>query len=135
MNTIYLRYKNAPLDPWTTPPDLSSAFPGLPSDALPLEGLTFATEPALTSTCNCSAAGAADDHYIMHVTLAPIPQALSVAVMNYLLNYKTATYHETKQSRYLTGVFQQADLTFLVCKEKDGMSEISFRIGVGIAAP
>lgn len=135
MNTLYLRYKNAPLAPWTTPPDLSSAFPGLPSDALPLEGLTFATEPALTSTCGCSAGGAADDHYIMHVTLASIPQALSVAVMNYLLNYKTATFRETKQSRYLTGLFQQADLTLLVCKERDGMSEIRFRISVPIIAP
>ncbi len=135
MNTIYLRYKNAPLDTWTTPPNLSSAFPGLPSDALPLEGLTFVTEPALTSTCNCSAAGAADDHYIMHVTLMPIPQAVSVAVMNYLLAYKTATFREAKQSRYLTGLFTQADLTFLVCKEKDGMTEIGFRIGVGLVAP
>ncbi|HEY6171411.1 MAG TPA: hypothetical protein VIX80_04035, partial [Candidatus Kapabacteria bacterium] len=62
----------------------------------------------------------------------PIPQAISVAVMNYLLSYKTATYHEAKQSRYLTGVFQQADLTFLVCKEKDGMTEIRFRIGVSL---
>lgn len=135
MNTLYLRYKNAPLDPWTTPPNLSSAFPGLPPDTLPLEGLTFATEPVLTSTCNCSLAGAADDHYIMHVKLAPIPQSLSVAVMNYLLNYKIATFRETKQSRYLQGLFMQTDLTFLVCKEKDGMSEIEFRIGVALATP
>ena len=135
MNTIYLRYKNAPLDPWITPPDLSLVFPGLPTDALPREGLTFATEPALTSTCGCSVAGAADDHYIMHVTLAPIPQAVSVALMNYLLNYKTATFRETKQSRYLQGLFMQADLTFLVCKEVDGMSEREFSIWVEMAAP
>ncbi len=129
MSPLYLRYRNTPSDPWTEVPSLTSVIPSQAVGSLPLEKLSFATEPAMTSTCGCSDASANDDHYILHAGIAALPQSASLPISAFLLAYKQATYHEAKYDRYGTGYYITSDLTLYKCKEESGMSRMSFRLG------
>jgi hypothetical protein len=128
MKPIYLRHRPNALAPWTLPPDLSAVFPGLPVGALPIDEIILATEPPIVTTCGCSDTAAADDHYVLHGRLMQIPQQYSLAVIDFLLQYKNAPLHESKQERYLNNIFYPTDLANLRARESLGMTDITFRL-------
>jgi hypothetical protein len=132
MNPLYLRHRSSAIVSWVDAPDVTAVVPGQPAGSLPLEKLVLATEPGTIGTCGCSDPTAADDHYVMHAELLALPQSASLAVIQFLLDYKQDALHEAKLARYLDGSFQAADLTNLRVKEENGMSKISFRLGVGL---
>ena len=79
---LYLRYKNSISDPWTVVPTLTSVFPTQPSGSLPLAQLRLQSAPETETPCGCPGGSAIDDHYILKVEVAPMPQS---AVNNLLL--------------------------------------------------
>ena len=130
---IYLRYKNSPSDPWTVIPDVTSVFPGQPAGSLPFAYTKMETAPEVVSPCGCSGEATDDDHYILKAEIKPMTQSAAPDILMYLLNYKSAGYHEVKYARYADGDFLTAKLSLIECKEVNGMSSISFRLAAPIA--
>jgi hypothetical protein len=129
---IYLRYKNSPSDPWTEVPSLTSVFPSQPSGSMPVATARLETAPEVVSPCGCGEDSSVDDHYILKISSAPIPQSAANDILLFLLRYKVAPYHEVKYSGYADGFYLGATLSLLVSKNENGMSEISFRMAAPI---
>lgn len=133
MSPLYLRYRNAPTDPWTVPPSLTTSFPGLPAGSLPLEHMKLSTGPQTLTPCGCSSSDPyTEDHYAMQAGIAALPQSAMAAVATFLLQYKQAGYHEAMHSMFGNGVFVTADLGQLSIKNENGRSTIGFRVAAQI---
>src|SRR5437763_17077555 len=134
MNTIYLRYRNSPSDSWITVPSLTSVLPSQPSGSLPVAGSRTETSPQYVSPCECNDDWSSEDHYALRITVQPIPQSAANAVLIFLLNYKASAYHEAKYASYGSGDFLSAELSHVVAKNENGMSDISYRVAAPIVS-
>ncbi len=135
MSPIYLRYKNSPSDPWTNVPSLTSVLPSLPSGALPLSSMQLATAPETETPCGCpTGSDTSESYYVMKAGLSEMPQSVLTTVVNFLLSYKEATYHEVEHGLYGNGVFTSAELSQLSVKNISGNSAISFRLAAPITS-
>jgi hypothetical protein len=134
MTPLYLRYRNAPTDPWITAPPLTTSFPGLPVGSVPLETLSLASEPQYVTPCGCAVTSTTEDHYAIHAALTGLSQAAMPALAQFLLRYKNATYHEALHPLYASGGYVSSELTLLDIKNTNGNSTISFRLAAAIAA-
>ena len=138
MTNLYLHYRATTSDPWTGVPSLTSAFPNLPSGALPAGAITIASEPQ-TVTPQCCDDGwlpfdSADDSYlILRVKLAPMPLTLATTVITFLMNYRLAALREAKYVRYGQGGYITAKISLLEVKEKNGLAHISFRLAAAMS--
>ena len=140
MTNLYLRYRALSTDPWTSVPDLTSAFPTLPVGALPMQSITIASEPqAVTPLCCADAwlpvpGGSADDTFlILHAACPPIPLVLEASIITFLINYKSAAYHEAQYDRYGQGGYITAALSLIEAKERHGSLHLSFRLAAAMA--
>src|SRR5947209_7500348 len=133
MNITYLRYRNSPSDSWITIPSLTSILPSQPSGSLPVTGSRTETSPQYVSPCVCNDDWSSEDHYALRISVQPIPQSAANGILLFLLRYKAAAYHEVKYSGYVAGDFLSAELSHVVAKNENGMSEISFRVAAAIA--
>jgi len=133
MTTLYLRYRNSPTDPWTTVPSVASAFPSLASGVLPAESVKLETAPQSVTPCGCPGTSTDDSYLILRATCAPIPIALETTLLTFLMQYKSATYHEAKFIRYGQGGYVTATLSLIEATERNGMLTLSFRLAAALA--
>ncbi len=133
MTPIYLRYKNAPTDPWTVVPTLTSVFPSQPSGSMPLSEVRMRSAPEIEAPCGCAGDSATDDHYILHAEIAPMPQSAVSDILMFLLRFKEASYHEAQYANYASGSFLTVGLSLVDCRNINGMSTASFRLAAPIA--
>ena len=141
MTQLYLQYRVATTDPWTVAPDLTSAFPSLPVGALPMQYVTFASEPQAVTPCGCEGqswlpvpGGSGNDTYlILRAATPPIPLALEASILTFLNNYKSAAYQEAKYDRYGQGGYIAAALSLIESKERHGTMHLSFRLAAAMA--
>ncbi|MEI8135263.1 MAG: hypothetical protein WCH46_09370, partial [bacterium] len=121
-------------DPWTVVPSLTSIFPTLPLGSLPVAEARTQTAPEVETPCGCPSGDSFDDdHYILRILTSPIPEGSTNSILQFLLRYKVAAYHEVKYSGFSSGDYTNATLSILVSKNHDGMSELSFRLAASIA--
>ncbi len=141
MTNLSLQYRASTSDPWTSVPDLTSAFPSVPVGALPIQSVTLTSEPE-TVTPGVSEFqgwipvpdGSSDDSYlILHATCPPIPLALEASIMTFLINYKSAVYYEAKYANYGQGGFITASISLIEAKERHGSLHLSFRLAAALA--
>lgn len=129
MSPLYLRFRNAPTDPWSVPPTISAAIPGLPAGTLPLDSLVLASGPQTPVPFGYTSGDPfVEDYYGIRAGLIPIPQSLMPSVATYLLQFKEATYHEVMHSLYASGGFTSAELSGLSITNEGGRAAISFRV-------
>ncbi|HEX5315451.1 MAG TPA: hypothetical protein VFX22_02275 [Candidatus Kapabacteria bacterium] len=140
MTNLYLQYRALSTDPWTQVPDLTSAFPTLPVGALPMQSITITSEPQSVTPLCCADAwlpvpsGSADDSFlILRAVSPPIPLALEASIVTFLINYKSAAYHEAKYDRYGLGGYITALLSLIEAKERHGSLHLSFRLAAAMA--
>ena len=132
MTSIYLRYRNSPTDSWSSVPSVASAFPSSAAGAIPTSSIKLVTAPQAVTPCGCSGGSTDDSYLILRARCAPIPIALETALMTFLMQYKTATYHEAKFARYGQGGYVTATLSLIEANEQSGMLELSFRLAAAI---
>ncbi len=133
MTNLFLRYRMTDTDPWTTFPDITSAFPGQPTGSLPVSSTTIASEPL---TVEPGAGGQLylefpttdDDHLALRVTCPPIPLALATTILTFLMQYRLAPSHEAKHERFGQGGFISASLSLIKAQERNGMLHLEFRL-------
>jgi hypothetical protein len=140
MTNLYLQYRASTSDPWTSVPDLTTAFPTLPVSALPIQSVKITSEPE-TVTPGVSEFqswlpvpdSTADDHLILRAVCPPIPLALEPSIMTFLINYRSAAYHQAKYATYGQGGFITASLSLIEAKERHGSLHLSFRLAAAMA--
>jgi hypothetical protein len=141
MTNLSLQYRASTSDPWTSVPDLTSAFPTLPVGALPIQSVTISSEPESVTPGLTESQGwlpvpddsGDDDHLILHPSSPPIPLALEASIMTFLINYKTANYYEAKYANFGQGGFITASLSLIEAKERHGSLHLSFRLAAAMA--
>ncbi|MHB8392487.1 MAG: hypothetical protein ACYDBH_23380 [Acidobacteriaceae bacterium] len=141
MTTLSLRYGPATTGPWTSVPDLTSAFPTVPVGALPVQSVTITSEPQEVTPfgCGCDGwlpvpGGSGDDAYlILRVTCPPIPLSLEAGLITFFINYKAASSHEAKYDRYGQGGYVSAPISLIEAKERHGMLHLTFRLAAAMA--
>jgi hypothetical protein len=141
MTNLYLQYRASTSDPWTTVPDLTSAFPSVPVGALPIQSVTIASEPETVTPGFSESQGwlpvpggsAIDNYLILHAACPPIPLALEASIMTFLINYRSAAYHEAKYATYGQGGFITASISLIEAKERHGSLHLSFRLAAAMA--
>jgi hypothetical protein len=141
MTNLYLQYRALDTDPWTSAPDLTSAFPSVPVGALPIQSITLASEPESVTPGYSSdqswlpvpGGTGADDHLILHAACPPIPLGLEASIVTFLINYKSAAYQQAKYTNYGQGGFITASLSMIEAKERHGSLHLSFRLAAAMA--
>jgi hypothetical protein len=132
MTPLYLRYRNSLTDPWITVPSLTAYYPGLPVGSVPLDTMLLASEPQYVTPCGCAITSSTEDHFALYATLTGLPQAAMPSLAQFLLRYKSATYHEALHSLFAGGGFVSSELTLLDVKNQNGNSTIGFRLAAAI---
>lgn len=140
MTNLNLHYRALSTDPWTSVPDLTSAFPTLPVGALPMQSISITSEPQAVTPLCCAGAWlptpsgtGADDNLILRAACPPIPLALEASIITFLINYKTAAYREAKYDRFGLGGYITAALSLIEAKERHGSLLLSFRLAAAMA--
>ncbi len=141
MTSLSLQYRASTSDPWTSVPDLTSAFPSVPVGSLPAQSIAFSSEPEAIIPGACPVqswqpvpGGSAEDSYlILRAACPPIPLALEASILTFLNNYKSAAYQEAQYDRYGLGGFIAASLSMIEAKERHGSLLLSFRLAAAMA--
>jgi hypothetical protein len=137
MNTaqpLFLRYRNAPLDPWIEPPDLSASLTGCPAGAVPIVEAMIYTAPELEPVCGCPDDADADDHLALKAGSMRLRSGDALAVLQYLLLFKLATYAEAKFATFGDADYIGVAMTNIRLKEEAGGTQIQFRVAAPIAS-
>src|SRR4051812_45607021 len=116
MITLYLRYRNLTTDLWTEVPSLTSSFPSTVVGALPALSATIETAPQIESLCGCSDTSMSDTYLVTKVECPRMPASLTDTVLLFLLNFKTAAFHEIKMQHFGAGHYVTAELSLLHCE-------------------
>jgi hypothetical protein len=138
MTNLYLQYRASTSDPWTGVPDLTSVFPGLAVGALPAQSITIASGPQTATKCGCPGDSADDSYLILNASCPPMPLSLEESIITFLINYKTAAYHEAKYSPVTGAGFGQggyitALMSLIEAKERNGTLHLSFRLAAAMS--
>jgi hypothetical protein len=140
MTSLYLHYRASTSDPWTAVPDLTSAFPSLPAGALPIQAISITSEPqSVTPGVNEAQGWLAvpgstdDDHLILHASCPPIPIALEASIIGFLINFRTANYHEAKYATFGLGGYITASISLIKAEERHGSLHLKFRLAAAMA--
>src|SRR5688572_2961627 len=137
MNTaqpLFLRFRNAPLDPWIEPPTIASSVAACPAGALPIVEATVYTAPEMEPFCGCPDDAEPDDHLALRATSTRLLAVDAHAVIAYLLLFKLATYAEAKFAVYGDGDYIIVAMSNIRLTEESGGAEIQFRIAAPIAS-
>ena len=141
MTNLYLQYRASTSDPWTAVPDLTSAFPSLSVGALPIQSVKIASEPESVTPgvsefqewLPFPADSGADTYLILRASCPPIPLTMEASIMTFLINYRSAAYHQAKYTTYGQGGFITASLSLIEAKERHGSLHLSFRLAAAMA--